>query len=68
MAVAVFAGVAVVLLAPLSLAHRVVPGLPTPGGHLEIAATSVVFGALAVAVLWLWRRRRRHVERRHRPA
>ena len=69
-ALAVFVGVATVaevLLAPLSLANRVVPGLQTPGGHLEIDATSVRFGALAVAVMWLWRRRRRHAERPHRP-
>ena len=60
--------VAAILLAPLSLANRVVPGLQTPGGHLEIAATSVLFGAVAVAVLWLWRRRRGHAERPHHPA
>jgi hypothetical protein len=58
--------VAEVLLAPLSFANRVVP-LQTPSGHLEIAATSVLFGGVAVAVLWLWRRRG-HAERPHRPA
>jgi hypothetical protein len=54
--------VAEVLLAPLTLANRIVPGLQTPGGHLEIAATSVLFGAVAVAVLWLWRRPLAHVQ------
>ena len=57
--------VAAILLAPLSLANRVVPGLQTPG-HLEIAATSVLFGGVAVAVLRLWRRRRGHGP--HHPA
>lgn len=59
--------VAEILLSPLRLANRVVPGLQTPTGHLEIAATSVLFGAVAVTILWLWRRRG-HAERPHRPA
>ena len=50
--------VAEILLVPLTLAERLVPGLVTPSGHLETAATSALFGAGAVGVLWLWGRRR----------
>jgi hypothetical protein len=48
---------AAILLAPLSLVHRVVPGLQAD--YPEIALTSAAFGAAAVGVVSLWCRLRR---------
>jgi len=45
--------------------HRVAPAIDT-AAQAAIAATSVLFGGVAVAVLWLLRRRRGHGP--HHPA
>ena len=44
------------LLAPLELVHRVVPGVQAD--YPEIALTSAGFGVAAAGTLMLWRRRR----------